>query len=302
MKKVVYMKRKILITSPKKLSETTSMIIAEAEKLFRVNYVPLNEITIRISEKGIEVLHNKRNIGDVDYFLPRIDGKRLYYGYKVVSAFDVIDVRRPYPASTLLVAHDKFLSTLVLKKHGLPVPETYTIKSLKSLELLKNKLKFPLMVKLLSGSGGKGVMFIENEEQMMSVCKSMEELNQELIIQEFVENCGEDLRLLVLGNSIAAAMKRIAPEGEKRANISGGGKAIPYEPTDDVKEIALKTAEVLNAKILAVDIIIGKDNKARILEINVNPGIRGLMKATDKNIAKMIVEYVHEEVMKEEKC
>ena len=290
------MKGRLLIIAPKKMSETTKLIMEEAKRRFRVKFAPINEVVVKIDRQKQDVVYNNRSLMNVDYFLPKIDGKRAAYGYKIVKAFDFSGIKHPYTAETLRIAHDKFLSTFVLKTHGLPVPETYAIKSLSSLKAVAKKLDFPVIVKILSGSGGKGVMFVENEEQLMSVCGSMEALKQEVVIQEYIKNPGEDIRLLVLGNEAVAGMKRIACNGDKRANISAGGKGVLYEPDDEMKEIAIKTAEAVDARILAVDMVVDEKGNPFIIEINVNPGIRGLMKATDRNIAKMIVEFIEEEM------
>ena len=290
------MRQKLLIIAPKKISETTRLIMEEAEKIFSVRFAPINEVVVRVSRKGHDVIHNSRSLMKVDYFRPKIDGKRASYGYKIVKAFDFSGIGHPYTAETLRIAHDKFLSTMVLKNKGLPVPETYAIKSMSTLKSVARKLRFPAIVKLLSGSGGKGVMFVENEEQLLSVCGSMEALRQEVVVQQYIENPGEDIRMLVLGQEVVAGMKRIASNGEKRANITAGGKGVRYEPTDEMKEIAIKTAEAVNARMLAVDMVVDERSEPFIIEINVNPGIRGLMKATDKNIARMIVEFIENEL------
>ncbi len=290
------MKPKLLIIAPKKMAETTKLIMDEAKLRFNVVFAPINEVVVRIDKNGPDVVHQNKSLMNVDYFLPKIDGKRAVHGYKIMKVFDASGVKHPYTAETLMIAHDKFLSTFVLKKNNLPVPETYAVKSLSSLKAVARKLRFPVVVKILSGSGGKGVMFVENEEQLMSVCGSMEALKQEVIIQEYIKNPGEDIRLLVLGEDVVAGMKRIACNGEKRANISSGGKGILYEPDDEMRELAIKTAKAVNARILAIDLLVDEKGEPFIIEINVNPGIRGLMKATDKNIAKMIVEFIESEI------
>ncbi len=289
-------KRKVLITHPRAKSRTTELILEEMNKIFDVVNVPLDDIIVCASSDGVEVRTNGELLHDFDYFLPRIDGKRMLHGYNVVKAFDVLGIKHPYPAETLKIAHDKFLTTTVLGSNGINVPTTYALKSSKNIEKLTNKLEFPVVVKLVSGSGGKGVMFANTEEELKAMVSSMESLKQEIVVQEFIPNKGEDMRVLLLGYEVAAAMKRLAAEGEKRANVSSGGRAVAHDPSEDVKELAIKTAEALEARILAVDIIVDDEGTPYVIEVNVNPGIRGLMKATDKNIAKMLAEFVEREI------
>ncbi len=286
----------VLVVHPKSKSKTTELILEAMRKPFDVVNLALDDIVVVSHTGGVEIRSNGRELNNVDYFFPRIDGKRVLHGYNVVKAYDYLGIKHPYPAETLRIAHDKFLTTLVLGNAGLPVPRTFALKSGSGLKKVKARLNFPVVVKIISGAGGKGVMFANSEEELAAMVGSMEALNQEIVLQEFIPNKGEDIRILVLGEEVAAAMKRIAPKSDKRANISGGGKAVSYDPPDEVKEIAIKASETLEARILAVDIIIDTDGNPWIIEVNVNPGIRGLMKATDKNIARMIAEFVEREI------
>jgi len=293
---VTFITKKLLIAAPRNLSGTTTMLLEEAKRFFDTSYVPLYDITLTVSVSRMRIQHSRKDITDIDYFLPRIDSFRAYHGYQVVNAFDFYPgILKPYHARAVTVVHDKFLTTTALAMKKIPVPATYLLKTRKGVNALVRKINFPIMVKLMSGSGGVGVMYVESMGQMASVIESMNVLKQEVLVQEYISGKKvEDLRLLVAGNQIIGSMKRVAPPGEKRANIKMGAKGVKYVPTPEITEIALKSAEAVEAKICAVDIIESKDGHY-VLEVNINPGIQGLTKATDTNIARKIVEYIREE-------
>ncbi|VVB59737.1 Tetrahydromethanopterin:alpha-L-glutamate ligase [uncultured archaeon] len=289
------MAKKLLIAAPKNLAGTTRLIIDEAKKLFKVHYAPIKDITLTVSGNKTKIEHNFRDLTDADYFLPKVDAYRAYYGYQIVRAFDFYpEIPKPYSAGTIQIAHDKFLTTAILSSKKIPVPKTYLVKTKRGIRNIASKINFPIMIKLMNGSGGMGVMYVENQEAMSSIIESMNILKQEALVQEYIQNPGEDLRILVAGDEIIGSMKRIAAPGEKRANIKAGGKGVKYVPTKEVAEISFKSAQAVGAKLCAIDIIEGKDGP-KVVEVNINPGIRGLTAATGINIAKKIAEYAHGE-------
>ncbi len=286
-------KPKLLIITPRKYAKTTEMIIEEAGQLFDLIVAPLDDIIISIDNKRLKLEYEGRDITKVDYVLPKIDSKRAVYGFEIINAFDAFPVPKPYHAATILVAHDKFLTSIVLAHSNIPVPMTYIVKTKKAFDSIKSNIKYPLMAKLKGGSGGQGIMYVENKESMESIISSMEVLKEEILIQEFIDNPGEDLRVLVAGDTVIGSMKRIAKEGEKRANVKAGGTPAKYTATDEVKEIAIKAAKAVGADICAIDLIESKNGPV-VIEVNINPGLVGLTAATNFNIAKRVVEYVHD--------
>ena len=286
----------LLITGPANYSETTQLILDAAKKEFNVSYIPLYNINIIIDGNEVKCEYMKKDLTKFDYLLPKIDSKRKEYGFQIMKAFDMTPIRKPYDADIITIAHDKFLTNAILARHNIKVPKTYLLKTGSGMLSIIDEMQFPVMLKLRAGSGGKGVMFIEDKDSMKSILKSMEVLKQEVLVQNFIDNPGEDIRVIVLGDEICAGYKRIAKEGEKRANIKVGGSAERYTPSEEIKEIAIKSAQAVKSDILAVDIIESKTEGPHVLEVNINPGIKGMMEATDINIAKRIIDYIKTQV------
>ncbi len=285
----------LIFLVPKNYSKTTQLLIDKGKEL-NINYKVslLEDVIIETSNEGNRVICNGENILNTRYVFPRIDGKRKNVGMKILSIYELRGVKMPYPSFALEIVHDKFLTSLYLSHYGISVPKTTYARSLESLK----DMHYPIILKLLSGSGGKGVMLIENEDALESVISTLQdEKGNEFLVQEYIKKeRAEDLRILVSYGKVIGAMKRIAKEGEIRANVKVGGNVVSYEPTPEEEKLALKAAEALNLKICAVDIITSDDGKPYIVEINLNPGIRGLMKATSKDIAKEIMMDVKEEI------
>lgn len=288
---------KLFIAAPKMASGSTSMIIKEAKELFKtVTLAPLNDISIEIPQK-FKIKYREESILDYDYFFPRIDSKRASFGYQVVKALDFYNIKKPYPAETVLISHNKFATVFELAKAGLPVPNSVYTASKESAKRMIEKSKFPIVIKLVSSFGGKGVLFAEGETAANSVVKTLDLLKQDLMLEQYIPNPGEDVRAFVVGDEIAASMKRIAKKGEKRANIKSGGKAVAVKLTQEEEKISLRAAKAIKAKICAIDMIRGEDG-TKIIETNINPGLQGITKATGANLAKRIVQFCYDEAKK----
>ncbi len=288
------MKLAILCPGPKKISYTTKRLIEEAKKKFRyVETVSAIKTKLGI-DNGLEAVFEGKSLADFDYVLPRIDSKRAQIGYLILRFLDDMGVKKPYPAETILIAHNKFISMEVFASKGIVVPKTYLTGSKESAMEILEKQKMPVIIKLLSGFGGKGVMFMDDKSAAKSAIDTMKTLEQDVLLEEYIPNPGEDIRGIVVGDEVLASFKRIASGDEKRANISIGGRGVAFKMGDEMQEITLKCAEAIKAKICAIDMIQGKDG-VKVIEANINPGITGIEKATNINVAQGIVNYIAEE-------
>jgi ribosomal protein S6--L-glutamate ligase len=152
-----------------------------------------------------------------------------------------------------------------------------------------------MMIKLLSGYGGQGVMVMESKEAAESTIETMKTLHQEILIEKFLENPGEDIRGILAGDEIIASFKRVVAMGDVRANIHAGGKGKSFNLTPEMEETCFRAAKAVGARICAVDMIETK-GKPSVLEVNINPGLEGIEKATGINVAQRIIEFVKREV------
>ncbi|MFC1728551.1 RimK family alpha-L-glutamate ligase [Nanoarchaeota archaeon] len=283
--------KSVLVLAPSAKSKTTDLILKELAKNFKTFYAPLRDVVVIINKDKTKITYEKQDLTKFDYVLSRIDSKRVAYGYQIIKAFDSTEMLKPYSAEAVLIAHDKFLTTQLLSRYRVPIPKTYLAKTKESLNDILKIIEFPVMIKLKAGYGGMGIMYVEEKEAMKSIIESMETLKQEVLIQEFVENPGEDIRAFVIGDEVVACMKRVAMKDEKRANVKIGGKPVAFEASQEIKDVAIKAARALGADICAVDIIEGKEGPV-VLELNINPGIQGLMEATNMDIPKKISDYI----------
>ncbi len=289
------MKLAILGPSERVIGYTTKRLIEEAKKEFKsVELVPLISVKLKI-EKGMDAIYGKKSLSEYNYILPRIDSKRAEIGYLVMRFLDHMGINKPYGAESVLIAHNKFITLERLVSRNIPVPKTFLTGSKASAGELLNEQKLPLILKLLSGFGGQGVMIMESKEAAKSAIDTMKTLKQEILLEEFVKAGGEDIRGIVAGDEVIASYKRVAAKGEQKANIKAGGKPLAFKLTDDMTDIVLKSAEAIKANVCAVDLLQDKD-RIYVTEVNINPGIEGIEKVTDINVAYRIINYIKNEI------
>ena len=283
------MTKSLLIIGAEKPGVSTKKIMEEAEKYFdKVSFVPVNKIILKINKEP-EIYYKGEDLSKYDYCLPRIDAKRAIHGYHVIKFMDMIGMKKPYSAESVLIAHHKFLSLDVLKQASVPVPETYLVSSLESAKEVLDKMNYPVVLKLATGYGGMGVMLFESKDAALSAIETMLSMKQQVMIEEYLENPREDNRAYVVGGRVVAGYKRKCAKDEFRSNLLVGGKAEYINLSETAKDIAIRAAAALNSEILAVDMIPTKEGP-KVVEVNINPGLKGILPYV--NVAKLIVEWI----------
>ena len=189
---------------------------------------------------------------------------------------------------------DKLYTMQILAQNNIPHPKTMLVKNPVDSNYVSKNIGFPIVVKSLSGTHGKGVYLAENKRNFEQLVEMMEQFNDRfnIILQEFVEDShGKDLRIIVVGGKVIGAMKRESKDGDFRANITRGGGAEPTEIDEQMEYLALESTKLLGLDIGGVDLLYDNDGY-KICEVNSSPGFYGMEKYTEIRVAEQIVTYV----------
>jgi gamma-F420-2:alpha-L-glutamate ligase len=197
-------------------------------------------------------------------------------------------------AGAIETVKDKLHTSQILSSHGISIPTTMVVRFPVEEDVVGKEIGFPCVVKIVTGSYGVGVYLCEKKKDFAKLMEFIEifKSSKTLIVQEFLgDRPGEDLRVLVVGGKVIGAMKRTAPEGDFRANISNGGSGELYPLTDEIEYIARETAKVLNLDIAGIDLLF--DNRGfRVCEANSNPGFKGFEEYCSIDVAEVIADYI----------
>jgi ribosomal protein S6--L-glutamate ligase len=152
----------------------------------------------------------------------------------------------------------------------------------------------PCIVKLIQGTQGVGVLMANTMAEVEGMLDTFWTLGQEILLQELVqESRGRDVRALVVGDRVVAAMRRTAREGEFRSNIHRGGEARALELDREYAEAAVKATRVLGLEVAGVDMLEARAGP-KIMEVNSSPGFEGLEAVSGIDIAALYVEHAVE--------
>lgn len=228
-----------------------------------------------------------------DAIIPRIGASITFYGTAVVRQFEMMNVYSVNESVAISRSRDKLRSLQLLSRKGIGLPVTGFAHSTKyTKDLISHVGGAPLVVKLLEGTQGIGVVLAENQKAAESVIEAFKSLKQQILVQEFIEESGgADIRCLVVGGKVVAAMKRQGAEGEFRSNIHRGGKASVVRLTPEERATAVRSAHIMGLNVAGVDIL--QSNRGPIvMEVNSSPGLEGIETATGKDVADEIVRFI----------
>ncbi|MCU8646551.1 30S ribosomal protein S6--L-glutamate ligase, partial [Escherichia coli] len=150
----------------------------------------------------------------------------------------------------------------------------------------------PLVVKLVEGTQGIGVVLAETRQAAESVIDAFRGLNAHILVQEYIKEAkGRDIRCLVVGDEVVAAIERRAKEGDFRSNLHRGGAASIACITEREREIALKAARTMALDVAGVDIL-RAERGPLVMEVNASPGLEGIEKTTGVDIAGKMIRWI----------
>jgi len=184
---------------------------------------------------------------------------------------------------------DKYYALTLLEEADLPVPRTIVTENAHDALEAFRELGGDVVIKPLFGSRGIGSTRVSDPDIAERIFRTLAFHRHVLYLQEFISHGRSDLRIFVLGDRILASMRRVAESW--KTNVSLGAKPIPYKPPRDIEELALKASETIGCEVAGIDILESR-NGPLIIELNSQPGWRGLQSVTPFNIADEIVDYV----------
>jgi len=206
-------------------------------------------------------------------------------GLTVVNSFD-----------TIWIGNNKFLSLVRLARAGVPVPRSILAvnesKALEGFKALSNG-SCPVIIKPISGSWGRMVSLVYSDSELSLLVKHRLRMENPymrmLILQEYVDKPGRDIRVIVVEDRAVAAIYRHAPSSDWRTNTARGGRAEAVKIDKELEEISVRASKAVGAHYAGVDVVESKDGYI-VLEVNVVPEFKNVMRVTGINVAGEIID------------
>jgi ribosomal protein S6--L-glutamate ligase len=154
----------------------------------------------------------------------------------------------------------------------------------------------PVVIKLLEGTQGIGVILAPDTKVAEAIIETLQSTKQNVLIQRFVaESKGRDIRALVVGDRVVAAMRRVAQGEEFRSNVHRGGIVESIELDPAFEEAAVRSAQIMGLRVAGVDMLESDDGPS-VMEVNSSPGLEGIETATKLDVAGAIIDYIDNQV------
>lgn len=195
------------------------------------------------------------------------------------------------PPAAIEACVDKYLAIARLQAAGLPVPRTAVCEDVPQALAAFHRLGKDVVVKPVFGSEGRGIMRVENEALADRVFRTLVRTGAVLYLQEFIDHPGHDLRALVLGNRVLAAMRRFST-GDFRTNVAQGGRFEAFSLSPAQADLALRAARAVGAPLAGVDLLPDRSGDVFVVEVNSAPGFAALSQTTDLDVAREIMGYL----------
>lgn len=248
---------------------------------------------MNIASRRPEIYYNGEKLPMYDAVIPRIGASVTFYGLAVLRQFEMMGVYPLNESVGIGRSRDKLRSMQLLARDGIGLPvTTFAHDPKQTEEVVKLAGGAPLVVKLLEGTQGIGVVLADTDRSVKSVIEAFRGAGVNILVQEFIKEAGgTDIRALVVGGKVIAAMQRKGAEGEFRSNLHRGGSAQTIKISPEERSTAIRAAKSMGLQVCGVDMLRANHGPV-VMEVNSSPGLEGVEKATGIDIASKIIEHL----------
>ena len=269
--------------------------------------------TIRLEEKLLIESAKKNNIN-----LEMIDCKKMsvdlnekscitnpvlqrcvsyYRNIHSTAAIEGQGVRVVNCLNTGIFAGNKLFTHMLMQKSGIPTPNATVAFSKDAAMDALDRNGFPKIIKPTVGSWGRMVSKIndmDSAEGIIEGREAMYPIHQVHFLEEFVERPPRDIRAIVIGDTVPAAIYRNSGDGNWKTNTHLGGSAETCKITNELEEICLKAKNAVQGEIVGVDLMESNEKGLVVHEINNTTEFRNVVRVTGVDIPKLMLDYVKE--------
>ena len=276
-----------------KLYSHQRLIEAAEERGHTIDVIRTLNCYMNIASRRPEIYFNGESLTGYDAVIPRIGASVTIYGLAVLRQFEMMGVFPLNESVAIGRSRDKLRSMQLLARDGVGLPVTaFAHDARQAGEVVKLAGGAPVVIKLLEGTQGIGVVLADTERSAKSVIEAFRGANVNILAQEFIkESTGTDIRGIVVGGKVVAAMKRTGEAGEFRSNLHRGGSAKLIKISPEERSTAIRAAKSMGLAVCGVDML-RANHGAVVMEVNSSPGLEGVENATGLDVAGMIIQHL----------
>jgi ribosomal protein S6--L-glutamate ligase len=250
-------------------------------------------VVMNITSHRPEAYYHDQKIEGYDVVIPRIGASITFYGLAVLRQLEMMGIWPLNESVAIGRSRDKLRSVQLLARRGIGLPVTaFAHDPKQSEEVIKIAGGPPVVIKLLEGTQGIGVVLGETERSAKSVIEAFRGANVNILVQEFIKEAGgTDIRALVIGERVIAAMQRTGAADDFRSNLHRGGSAKSIKITPEERSTAVRAAKIMGLNVCGVDMLRSNHGPV-VMEVNSSPGLEGVEKATGIDVAGKMIAFI----------
>lgn len=251
---------------------------------------------INVTSAKPAIHYRGKKLPKFDAVIPRIGASVTFFGTAVVRQFEMMGVYSVNESLAISRSRDKLRSLQLLARRGIGLPVTmFAHRTSQAEDIIETIGGAPVVIKLLEGTQGLGVVLGETENAAKSIIQAFAGLDANFLVQEFIKEAGaEDIRCLIVGDRVVAAMMRRGKEGEFRSNLHQGGSAESVRITPTERSTAVAAARAMGLHVCGVDLLRANHGPV-VMEVNSSPGFEGIENATGIDVAGRVIEFIEKD-------
>ncbi len=199
--------------------------------------------------------------------------------------------------NTSILAGNKLFTHMLLQKHGVPTPfSTVAFSEEAALEALDKK-GYPMILKPTVGSWGRMIALLKDRDSAEGIMESRERMYpiyQVYYLEEFVQRPPRDIRAIMIGDKVVAAIYRYSGNGQWKTNMALGGRAEECKVTKELEDICVKAKNAVQGQIVGVDLMESKKNGLVVHEVNNTTEYKNTVRVTGVDIPALMIDYALE--------
>lgn len=282
--------RLCILSRSARIGSTRRLVEAGRARGHRVRVIDPLRVRLHLDGTQGHLLYGARRLAGYDAVIPRIAQSVSAHGLAVVNQFAMQGVPVLNEADAISQARNKVRSLQLLSAHGLLTPATVMAREPAALrEMVKLVGGPPVLVKLLQGQERRGVMVLESLQSLGPALEAILGLGHSVLVQSYVKQTQQDLRVLVIGGVARVAVHRRARPGRVYQTLNLGAHYDAATLTPGVAKAAETAARLIGLEVAAVDLL-SIEGKPRILEVNSSPNLWALERATGRDLAGLLIE------------
>ncbi|HOR27607.1 MAG TPA: RimK family alpha-L-glutamate ligase [Candidatus Sumerlaeota bacterium] len=290
--KIAVLSRRLRSYSTRRLKEAAE---ARGHRCIVLNTL---RFSIGLEKESPELYYKNKPLSSYDAAIPRIGASVTTFGTAVVRQFEQMGIYTANESLAISRSRDKLRTMQILSKHDIGIPPTAFVREKRDvLPAIERIGGAPVIIKVLEGTQGVGVILAETVKVAEAIVETLQSARQNVLLQKFIkESRGRDIRAIVVGDKVVAAMRRMAQEGEFRSNVHRGGTTMALLLDRPYEQAAIRAAQILGLRIAGVDLL-ESDEGPQVMEVNSSPGLEAIESTTKIDVAGAIVADIEHQVL-----